>query len=331
MSLARLAGTVVCAVMLVASGAVAAALLNAELDAFARQAAAKHKLELSSVREVLALAHHEQRVLDAYKRTAESKPWFEYRQIFLTESRIKAGAEFWRHHEALLERAEATYGVPKAVLVAILGVETHFGERQGNIRVIDALVTLAFNYRKRARFFKRELEQFLLLAAQGNVEPGSVQGSYAGAMGIPQFIASSYRAYSVDFDGDGKRDLLGSVADAVGSVGNYLARHGWRRGEPIAGAAVFSSKGVRSIAAKGHKPHTTLRALVKAGVRPAPWPDLPSETGAALVELQARDGPRYWVTLKNFYVITRYNHSPLYAMAVAQLAQAIEAEREVAR
>ncbi|MBT6276732.1 MAG: lytic murein transglycosylase B [Chromatiales bacterium] len=312
-----------------AAPAKSAPLPDAQLEQFATATARKHKLDVESVRAVLALARHEQRALDAYKRTAESRPWHEYRPIFLTEKRVQEGVRFWQTHEATLARAHERFGVPHSIMVAIIGVETNFGQRKGNIRVVDSLVTLAFKYKKRAKFFKRELEEFLLLAAEGSVEPGRVNGSYAGAMGIPQFIASSYRAYSIDFDGDGKRDLLNSPVDAIGSVGNYLSRHGWRRGQAIAGRARLAKNSAREIAKKGYKPHLALADMRQRGV--SGLASVPSKQLAALIRLEGANGPEHWLGLRNFYVITRYNHSPLYAMAVHQLAGEIKAKFKEAR
>lgn len=298
---------------------------DARVAAFVEEVAGKHNLDLESVQQVVGAARMENRVLEAYKRPAESRPWHSYRKIFLTETRIADGVAFWDEHAELLAQVEARFGVPARIVVAIVGVETSYGQRKGDIRVIDALVTLAFHYPKRERFFRRELEAFLLLAREGHVEPLLVQGSYAGAMGIPQFISSSYRAYAVDMDGDGRRDLLNDVADALGSVGNYLARHAWQAGAAVTAPARLAQPAARAIAARGHKPHTTLGALRAAGV--AAFEGVDDDTPAALLELDGEAGPEFWVTLDNFYAITRYNHSPLYAMAVHQLAGEIEAAR----
>jgi membrane-bound lytic murein transglycosylase B len=256
-------------------------------------------------------------------RPAEAKPWHEYRSIFLTEPRIAGGAAFWAEHAATLERAESAYGIAAKYIVAIIGVETFYGRHEGKTRVLDSLATLAFRYPRRQEFFARELEQFILLTREEGLDARSLKGSYAGAMGIPQFIASSYRAYAVDFDGDRVRDLIGSPVDAIGSVANYLGEHGWRRHEEVVFPVRVSGAGYRSLLAKGLEPKTTLRAMAEQGVIiDADGADA-SRLGA-LVELDLRDGHEYWVGLKNFYAITRYNRSELYAMAVAQLAESIE-------
>lgn len=296
------------------------------IDAFAKATAKKHKLDLHSVQELLANGRKDERVIKAYKRPAESKPWHAYRKIFLTKKRTTQGVAFWAKHESLLARAEKKYGVPASIIVAIIGVETFYGIYTGKIRVIDALMTLAFHDPKREKFFRRELEEFLLLSTEGSVNPLEIKGSYAGAMGIPQFISSSYRAYSVDFDNDGVRDLSGSVADAIGSVGAYLSRHGWRRDGVITGRATITKASAKAIVKKGYKPHMQLSQLQSQGVRGLEG--VAGDAKASLVALDGEDGKEYWIALGNFYAITRYNHSPLYAMAVTQLSQDIEAAKQ---
>jgi membrane-bound lytic murein transglycosylase B len=297
-----------------------------EIAPFAREVAKRHGLDEGYVKKVLAGAKVLNKVLKAMSRPAEGKPWRDYRPIFLNERRIKDGVEFWRRNRATLERAEEQFGVPARVMVAIIGVETLYGTRAGNIRVLDALATLGFRYPKRAAFFSRELGHFLVLGEQEKLDLNRVNGSYAGAMGIPQFIPSSYREYAVDFDGDGRRDLLNSTEDAIGSVGAYLGRHGWVRGQPVTTTVSITSAApdaVASAVARGIKPATVVDEFIAAGL-------MPSETvegagKAALIELNGKAGKEYWLGLKNFYVITRYNHSKLYAMAVYQLSEAIAA------
>ncbi len=317
--------TFVASVALLAAPNVAA-MEGPRIDAFAKAAAKKHKLDLHSVQELLANGRKDERVIKAYKRPAESKPWHAYRKIFLTKKRTTQGVAFWAKHESLLARAEKKYGVPASIIVAIIGVETFYGIYTGKIRVIDALMTLAFHDPKREKFFRRELEEFLLLSTEGSVNPLEIKGSYAGAMGIPQFISSSYRAYSVDFDNDGVRDLSGSVADAIGSVGAYLSRHGWRRDGVITGRATITKASAKAIVKKGYKPHMQLSQLQSQGVRGLEG--VAADAKASLVALDGEDGKEYWIALGNFYAITRYNHSPLYAMAVTQLSQDIEAAKQ---
>jgi len=291
-------------------------------EAFIDTAVAEHGLDPDEVRAVLEEARYRQSIIDAITRPAEAKPWFEYRQIFLTEARIAGGEEFWRANKSLVGEVSSSLGVPAEIIMAIVGVETNYGMITGRYRVIDALATLGFYYPRRADFFARELAHFIRLSKEEDLPVTEVHGSYAGAMGIGQFIPSSYRAYAVDFDDSGYRDLWRSLPDALGSVANYLAVHGWEPGAPI----VLPTQSVPTDLSEQFSTtldHTLadLRALgveFDAGA-------LPPDTPATLVELELADGKEYWVGLNNFYVITRYNRSPLYAMAVTQLSEAIAA------
>jgi membrane-bound lytic murein transglycosylase B len=225
---------------------------------------------------------------------------------------------FWGRHEDILADAEARFGVEPEYVVAIIGVETYYGRRTGSFPVLDTLTTLGFDYPPRSRFFSSELEHYLLLTREESLDPLRLKGSYAGAMGKGQFISSSYRAYAVDFDGDGQRDLWGSTRDAVGSVANYLARHGWTHRAPVTVPASARGEAYLDLLDAGLKPSLDAAALRAAGVSPAP-----GDAPVALVALEAEAGTELWLGHNNFYVITRYNRSPLYAMAVHQLAQAI--------
>ena len=260
-------------------------------------------------------------VLDAVRRPAERKPWHEYRKIFITEKRIARGAEFWRHHVHSLTRAEERFGVPPEIIVAIIGVESFYGVHRGRIRVLDALATLGFRYPRRSAFFLSELEAFILLTDEERLDGRSVKGSYAGAMGIAQFISSSYRNYAIDFDGDGARDLMQSPEDAIGSIANYLSMHGWLPGAAIAVRAEVEGEAFRAVVEQGMKPHASLASIRAKGVGFATY--AAEEEQGALLEFEVTKGHEYWVGLTNFYVITRYNHSRLYALAVFQLAQRI--------
>jgi membrane-bound lytic murein transglycosylase B len=297
---------------------------EAELARFASEMAEKHGFDPGQLRPLLDGATYRQEIIDAMERPYEAKPWHRYRRLFLSPERITGGVTFWRDNAAILARAEKTYGVAPEIIVAILGVETSYGARLGDHLALDALTTLGFSYPKRAVFFRGELEQLLLLGRDGQVDAAGAVGSYAGALGKPQFIPSSYRAYSVDFDGDGKRDLWGSNADVIGSVANYFHRHGWQRGAPVAFRAKVPGVPPRDLGVADKKPvapNTTADRLRSAGVE---WREpAGGDTPATLVRL---DGPEeeYWVALRNFYVITRYNHSNLYAMAVYQLSQEIK-------
>ena len=294
---------------------------NPRTQAFIDEMVQRHQFDRQELEALFAQAEKRDDILKAISRPAESKPWYEYRPIFLTQSRIEGGVEFWKRNESRLNKIEKAYGVDPAVVVAIIGVETRYGANTGSYRVIDALSTLAFDYPPRAKFFRSELEQFLILTREEHVDPRDAEGSYAGAMGYGQFIPSSYRAYAVDFDEDGQRDLWASMDDIIGSVANYFHRHGWQLGQPVASKARTSGKIADGMVSPNSKPEKTVAEFAKAGVRSEPA--LPDDEPVALLELEQRNGPEYWLTANNFYVITRYNRSPLYAMAVFQLSQAI--------
>ncbi len=261
-------------------------------------------------------------VIAAITHPAEALPWYKYRRIFLTEKRITAGVRFWNVHKAALMRAQATYGVPPQIVTAIIGVETFYGRHMGRWPVFDSLATLAFDYPPRARFFRGQLKQFLLLARSEGIDPFSVKGSYAGAMGLGQFMPGSYRAYAIDFNADDKKDLWNDPADAIGSVANYLAKHGWKRN---AGVAVPARVEGDPYARRrpSAKPSLYLRQLAAEGIEPM---TRPAGGGPySVIRLINSDGqPEYWLGGPNFYVIMRYNYSPLYAMAVYQLSQKIK-------
>lgn len=292
-----------------------------DVRTFIDELANKHGFDTQQLSQLFREVKLKQKIIDAISRPAEAKPWHQYRPIFVTQSRINQGVEFWERHQADLERAEQVYGVPPEIIVAILGVETRYGRHKGRYRVMDSLATLAFEYPKRAKFFRSELEHYLLLAREEGLDPLSIMGSYAGAMGYAQFISSSYRHFAVDFDADGKRDLWNNTSDAIGSIANYFKRHHWQPGGMVTVPALVGGNHIKVTVKKGFKPHSSVAELGNKGVTPKAYAD-PSAM-AALIELETRRGPEYWLGLDNFYVITRYNHSPLYAMAVYQLGQAI--------
>lgn len=268
------------------------------------------------------------RIVQIMTTPAESKPWNVYRRIFITDARIQGGVAFWHENAPALARAESRYGVPAAIIVAIIGVETRYGDNMGSFPVIDALSTLAFDYPPRADYFRGELEQFLLLSREEQLDPLAPKGSYAGAMGEAQFMPSSYRKFSVDFDGDGKRDLWHSTPDAIGSIANYLSAHGWQRGQPIALRARIDGNGYQNLLDPSlKKPERSIAQFKAAGVMPEGSAD--DTRPAILVRLETDDDTEYWLGLDNFYAITRYNHSPRYAMAVYQLSQEIVAQHAV--
>jgi membrane-bound lytic murein transglycosylase B len=263
-----------------------------------------------------------QSILDAISRPAEKvKTWAEYRPIFITDRRINQGVEFWKQHEAALARAEQEYGVPAQVIVAIIGVETSYGANTGSYRVIDALSTLGFDYPPRADFFRKELKQFLLLAREQQVDPLTLKGSYAGAMGMPQFMPSSFRAYAVDFDGDGHINIWNDPDDAIGSVASYFKRHGWVTGEAVVSTAQISGEQAEEGLTVGLDPVKTVGELRAMG-----WSSheaVRDDVSVTAFRLDGEAGPEYWLGLPNFYVITRYNRSAMYAMAVHQLSDLI--------
>ncbi|NRB72241.1 MAG: lytic murein transglycosylase B [Xanthomonadales bacterium] len=295
-------------------------------DAFIAQAVADHELDADEVSAVLADGAFQQRIADLIARPAEGKAWYDYRPIFITDQRIAEGLDFWRTHEALIAAVAEQYQVDPQIIVAIIGVETFYGRITGDFRVLDALTTLAFYYpsdrtRDRSDFFSKELMQYLLLSPEEQLPLREVKGSYAGAMGLGQFMPSSYRAYAVDFDGDGRRDLWASTPDVVGSVANYLHVHGWEPGGPVV-RAVNPSDAERSLPEQSnYKPWQSVLSFHEQGFKSAP--DLDAERLAALVRLEERSGDSFWLSFQNFYVITRYNRSPMYAMVVYQLSEAL--------
>lgn len=301
------------------------------MEAFAQKAAAEYELPEAEVLELLKQARYRQSIVDAMSRPAESKPWHEYRPIFMTDRRIEGGVEFWRENEARIAAASEEYGVDPEYIVAIIGVETFYGGNTGSYRVLDALATLSFYYpdtgNDRSAFFSDELMQFLVLGEEEGIPVTEVTGSYAGAMGLGQFIPSSYRAYAVDLDGDGRRDLWSSLDDIIGSVANYLHVHGWQAGGPVAvDAATSAGADPALIAQRNYKPKTSVGELAEQGY--STGANVAPDARAAVLSLEEADGDRLWLVFNNFYVITRYNRSPLYAMAVHELAQAIRSARE---
>ncbi len=300
---------------------------HADLAPFIQEMVDRHGFDTDQLTELFANARMRPNIIEAISRPAEAKPWYQYRRIFLTPGRIDGGIAYWNRHEKILAAAKERYGIDPRVIVAIIGVETSYGRNEGSYRVLDALSTLAFGYPPRAPFFRRELEQFLLLSQEEQVDPLTVTGSYAGAMGQGQFIPSSYRRYAVDFDGDGKRDLWNSPSDIIGSVANYLHKHGWEPGQVVVSPVRVHGDRYRTLLGQGLKPHTSLAKMRQYGVEPLAT--LPNQRLGMLVELETRKGSKYWLGLNNFYVITRYNHSALYAMAVHQLSEEIEKQREI--
>lgn len=263
----------------------------------------------------------QQRILDLISRPAEAKPWYEYRPIFVNSPRIERGELFIAEQGEWLERAGDAYGVDPALIAAIIGVETNYGRNLGGFRVFDALVTLGFDYPPRQAFFRSELGHFLQLAQEEDLDVRETRGSYAGAMGRGQFISSSYRAYAVDFNGDGRRDLIHSWPDAIGSVANYFRAHHWQTGAPVVARARVEGEGYEALLGGGYQARFSLAELAEHGVFPA---EAVVEDGQySLIRLELEEGHAFYLGYPNFYVITRYNRSPLYAMAVHELTEAL--------
>lgn len=295
---------------------------NKSVDAFIKQMVKKHKFSKRDLEKLFAQAKIHDSILEAIARPAEGKPWYQYRPIFVTPQRTQSGIDFWKKNAAALERAEKIYGVPQEIIVAIIGVETRYGKHAGRYPVFDALATLAFAYPPRATFFKSELEHFLLMTREEKIPPQKLLGSYAGAMGMPQFISSSFRRYAVDFDGDGKRDLWNNPTDAIGSVANYFHKHHWKPGQAITHKVQVHGKHYEKLLSRKLKPVHSQQELLKNGViLPG---DLSIDAKGKLLEFEQQGPAEYWVGWDNFYVITRYNHSALYSMAVYQLSQKIK-------
>lgn len=297
-----------------------------QVKAFIDEMVRDHQFDRAGLEALLRQAEKKQAILDAISRPAEkSKTWAEYRKIFIVPARITAGVEFWRANAEALARAEQTYGVPAEMIVAIIGVETNYGRNKGSYRVVDALSTLAFDYPPRSPFFRSELKNFLLLTREQQQNPLALQGSYAGAMGYGQFMPSSYRHYAVDFDGDGLTDIWNNTTDAIGSVANYFRKHGWQPGEPVVARAELGATYNATLANKELKASSTVAELRAAGFAPAA--DFPDDASAGLILLLAGEqGNEFWIGRANFFAITRYNHSRMYAMAAYDLSQAIAAE-----
>jgi len=291
------------------------------LESFIDDLVMSHEFDRQALTSLMQQAKVRQPILDAISRPAEAMPWWRYRKIFLTDDRATKGAAYWQQNRQTLEDAERQFGVPPEIITAIIGVETFYGKHTGNYPVLDALYTLGFHYPKRATFFRGQLKEFLILARKENLDPTQPTGSYAGAMGRPQFIPSSYKSFAIDFDADGDRDIWQDDVDTIGSVANYFAKHRWIQGEPIASKAAGVTTNHQNFVDAGMKPSISLSELEQAGIQVDE--ELEKDQLASLIQLEQQDGSEYWLGLHNFYVITRYNHSNLYAMAVYQLSREI--------
>lgn len=298
---------------------------TADGKALIDQMVEEHGFDRQELTTLLSKAERQDSILEAIARPAEkAKPWHEYRKIFVTDKRRDAGVAFYKEHETTLKRAEHTYGVPAEIIVAIIGVETYYGRIAGRYKVLNALSTLAFDYPKRSPFFTKELKHYLLLTREQKQDPTVLQGSYAGAMGYGQFMPSSYRNYAVDFDEDGTADIWNNPVDAIGSVANYFKRHGWKEGGEVIAPAVLGKNVPASLFNDGLKPKHTLAEYAEQDLTTPVR--LPGNTLATAIRFDQQEGYSYWLGLPNFYVITRYNHSAMYAMCVYQLSQSIARE-----
>lgn len=297
-------------------------------DEFVERAVSEFGLSETEVRALLSEAEYKQSIVDAISRPAEGKPWHEYRQIFLTDKRINEGIDFWIENRELIASASKKFGVDEEIIVAIIGVETFYGRNTGGYRTIDALVTLGFYYPKdlssdRSAFFSGEMLHFMQLANEEDLPAAEITGSYAGAMGMGQFMPSSYREYAIDFDEDGSRDLWRSISDVVGSVANYLHRHGWQPDQPVTSRAWASKDAAfTEISSRSYKPSIGVAEWKERGFRSSA--ELPSDMPAGVIKLVEESRNSYWLVFNNFYVITRYNRSPRYAMAIYDLSQEIK-------
>ncbi len=294
-----------------------------EVHEFVRELADEGGFDERELLSIFSHAEYKQNIIDAISRPAEKTlNWAEYQDIFLTERRTTSGIAFMAENSEALQAAYETYGVPPVIITAIIGVETMYGRITGGYRVLDALSTLAFDYPPRAKFFRGELKEFILLAREEKQMITDLTGSYAGAMGLGQFIPSSYRAYAIDFDGDGFRDIWNNPTDAIGSVANYLHVHGWQRNAEIT-RVVDAGQAPAALFNVSLKPSSTAGALREQGLGSA-LEGLDDEEKVSPMRFEGKQGKEYWVGLNNFYVITRYNHSKLYAMAVFQLSEGLK-------
>lgn len=308
-----------------------------EVNAFIDDMVARHGFDRAALQTVFSKARHLDSVIRLIKPASGDKPknWQTYRARFVEPRRIHAGVDFWNEHEPALSRAEAQYGVPAEIIVGVIGVETVYGRHTGDFRVMDAITTLAFDYPRtanhaaRTAFFRRELESTLLLARESHIDPFSLSGSYAGAIGWPQFMPGSIRRYAIDFDGDGKIDLYNSPVDAIGSVANFLKMHGWQYGVPtVFPATITDGDNITSLVDWGLEATFTPDELTAAGIMPDAG--LPAGLRYGVINLQnGAAPPEYWLATNNFFAVTRYNRSYFYAMSVIDLARAVRLRKTV--
>lgn len=291
---------------------------NAQL--FMRDMVNHYNFDKKQLVTILNEAVFQPQIIESMDRPYEKKNWDVYKALFLTPARVQAGVEFWRANQQTLEQVQKQYGVPADVIVAIIGVETLYGKNQGKYRVLDALTTLAFHYPKRSEFFTKELREYLLLCREQRVSATKYMGSYAGAIGKPQFMPSSYRFYAIDFNGKGQADLMSEDRDVISSVANYFAKHGWKNNEVVAEPALVTGDAYKRLAMNSKFPDYSFSHLLAAGVKPE-QSKMSHPGQAGVIELMTQNGAEYWLAYPNFYVITHYNTSPQYALVVYLLSQ----------
>jgi membrane-bound lytic murein transglycosylase B len=290
------------------------------IPVFIDEMVTKHQFKRDDLEQMFQRAQYRQAVINAISAPTTIKPWPQYRAAFTNTKHISDGLKFWQNHMNALQRAEKEYGVPQEMIVAVIGVETNYGRNTGKFNILDALTTLAFDYPRRADFFRNELEQYLLLAREQKFEPFKTQGSYAGALGIPQFMPSSYRKHAVDFNNDGTVNLFNDSEDSIGSVANYFKKYGWQSGEPVAARVKLNEMTELNI-----KETHSMATWAEMGVIPvAQIADLNS---AWLLDFTVPEGKEFWLAFKNFQVIMLYNNNIFYAMSVHQLADALHNAR----
>ena len=290
------------------------------LDAFIKHMAVTHHFDKAELDALFDAVEIKDEIIKKMTTPAEGLPWYRYRKIFMTDKRINEGLKFWQENEQVVAQVANQYGVPAEILIAIIGVETSYGQNTGNYRVIDALFTLAFAYPPRSKFFIKELESFLLICREEGLNPLEPLGSYAGAMGMPQFMPSSFIAYATDFNSNGRRDIWHDPSDVLASIGNYFAKHGWQKDQIIA-LPIAKNEPNKADLVDYLKPDLRIDELQSTISKISR--SVPLTTKVKILGLKQEHGEELWATLENFYVITRYNHSPLYAMAVYQLSQAL--------
>ncbi|KGP63035.1 lytic transglycosylase [Legionella norrlandica] len=294
-----------------------------DVQSFINMMVKQYHFNRKQITEAMNQVRIQPQIIESMEKPYEKKSWDVYRTLFLTEHRLNAGLQFWAENKTTLEKVHKRYGVPPEIIIAILGVETLYGERQGENRVLDALATLAFNYPKRSAYFTKELKEFFLLCREQGVSPLQYRGSYAGAIGKPQFMPSSYRYYAVDFNNNGRRDLINDNSDSIASIANYFHKHGWRLNQGIAQPAKVSGWRYKRLYMNPKTANYNYSQLISAGIKPiTASQNHPARAG--LIELDTKRGKEYWIAYPNFFIITRYNASPQYALVVYLLSQQLK-------